>query len=764
MSWFVLAGIVLALAFATLIALQRRADVRAMEATVERREEAHEVGAAKAELRHPVVDLSRCLGCATCVAACPEDGVLELVHGQAAVVRGARCIGAAACERECPVDAITVTLTDVEERRDIPALTSELEAIGTPGLFLAGEVTAHALIKTALDHGAAVAGEVADRIEHTATALDEEEAYDLCIVGAGPAGLSCSLEAKRRGLSFITIDQEGQPGGTVARYPRRKLVSTQPIEIPMYGKFRQTSFTKEELIELWQGIVEEQELPIAGGQTFEGLTQLDGGGFIVRTQDSEIAARNVCLALGRRGAPRKLEVPGETLPKVAYSLLDARSYTGRRVMVVGGGDSAVEAAVALAEQAGTEVTISYRRSQFFRIKSVNERRLNDAVDAGSVKVLYETNVRAIYAEAIELEMPDGRIESVPNDEVFIMAGGIAPVEVLERSGVSFDPSVRQKIKAVEEQGTGLVRALAIALATTVVVFLFALWNLDYYALEREFRPEHPKHDMLRPGRNVGLWLGILSVVLVVVNLLYLVRRSPRFVARFAAYPIGSLRVWMTSHVATGVLAFLLALLHAAMAPRDTVGSHALWALLALLVTGAIGRYLYAWVPRATNGRELEVDEVKAKLATLSGEWDGQHHEFGAEARAKVTELVHHLQWKSTAFGRISSVVLGNRQLNETMAALRESGEERGLAEDQINGVLGLTKRAYSTALGAAHLEDIRALLGSWRYIHRWVAALMVILMLFHIGQMLFYGQMFEEERIEAPIELRASIPAGGGSR
>lgn len=741
MTWFVLAALTGALFFAFLVALQRRSDLRRMSDAVERREVARRQGAEKAELQHPVVDLSRCLGCATCVAACPEDGVLELVHGQAAVVRGARCIGAGACERECPVDAITVTIGDTSDRRDIPALSPGLEAIGAPGLFLAGEVTAHALIKTAIDHGTLVAAEVAQRLGDEAG--QDAEAYDLCIVGAGPAGIAASLEAQRRGLSFVTIDQETQAGGTIARYPRRKLITTQPIELPVYGSLRRTSFEKEELMELWNHVIEDQKLPVHGGITFHGVERDEDGRFTVRTDMSPIRARNVCLALGRRGAPRRLGVPGEESPNVAYSLLDARSYAGRRVVVVGGGDSAVEAAVALAEQEGTEVTISYRRSDFFRVKSANAARIDEAIREGRVQLAMETHVSAITPGEVHLADANGNpYAPIPCDDVFVMIGGIAPTEVLEASGVSFDPALRAPAEEIREAGTGLVRALGWALALTLATLLFAAWNLDYYALERSARPAHLKHDLLRPGRGLGLGLGIGAIALVAVNLLYLVRRSPRFVQRWGAYPIGSLRGWMTSHVATGVLAFLFALLHAAMAPRDTVGSHAMWALLALLVTGAIGRYLYAWVPRAANGRELELDEVRGSLATMSGDWDQQHHGFGGEARQAVSDLIERRQWRSGLIGRISGVILGNRDLRRTRRALAASAISEGLSPDQVTGVLALTTRAYRSATHAAHIEDLRALMGSWRYIHRWVAALMVTLAAFHIGHALFYGQMF----------------------
>lgn len=237
MSWTLLLALVLALGVALFAALARRNELRRMEQRVADRERAVRHGSAQAQLQHPVVDLSRCLGCGTCVAACPEDGVLELVHGQALVVNGARCVGHAACERECPVGAITVTIANLAERTDVPVLDERLEAVGTPGLFLAGELTARALIKTAIEQGTRVAGEVARRVASEPSF--DAETLDLCIVGAGPAGLACALEAKRLGLRFVVLEQEAQIGGTVAKYPRRKLVVTRPVAMPLHGAIPQ---------------------------------------------------------------------------------------------------------------------------------------------------------------------------------------------------------------------------------------------------------------------------------------------------------------------------------------------------------------------------------------------------------------------------------------------------------------------------------------------------------------------------------------------
>lgn len=742
MSWTLLLALVLALGIALFAAISRRIELARMEQRLEERSRAVRHTNAAAQLQYPVVDLSRCLGCGSCVAACPEDGVLDLVHGQAVVVNGSRCVGHASCERECPVGAIKVTIANLDKRNDVPVLTDGLEAVGSPNLFLAGEVTAHALIKTAIEHGTAVAAEVARR---SADAPRHADAFDLCIVGAGPAGLACSLEAKRHGLSFVTIDQEPAPGGTVAKYPRRKLVMMQPVALPLHGRLAQTTYTKEELVELWQRIADEQELPIRTGEVFEGVEKSAGGGYVVRTRSNAYAARHVCIALGRRGTPNKLGVPGEDLPKVAYSLLDARSYQGRRILVVGGGDSAVEAAVGLAEQPGNDVTLSYRRDAFFRIRARNEQRLQASVDQGKLRVLLKSRVRAIGPDSAEVEVEDGaRTErfALANDEVFVMAGGVAPFELLGRSGVSFDASLRKPAEPVVEKGTGLTKALAIGFALSLCALAFALWHSDYYFLERSERAANAKHAFLRSGRGVGLWLGIGATVLIAVNLLYLVRRSPRF-----RFQIGSLRAWMTSHVATGILALLCAMLHGAMSPRDTVGGHAFLALAVLLVTGAIGRYFYAYLPRAANGRELEIEEVKLKLDRMIESWDRGQRAYVLRVQSRLASLIQSQQWRSSLLGRAIALVRGERELKAVLADLAREGEREGIPADRVHETLHLARHAHRTALAAAHYEDLRALLGGWRYLHRWIAVLMVLLIVLHVVYVLTYGTSMLEGRM-----------------
>ena len=734
MSWTLLIALILVLSLAVSIAGYRRFELARMGGRIDELARAREKGSRRARLQYPHVDLSRCLGCGTCIQACPESGVLELIHGQAIVVHGAQCVGHGLCATECPTGAIQVTLGDIESRRDIPALSESFEVPRSEGLFLAGEVTGYALIRTAIQHGVSVAGEVSRRVRENPGG--SSELLDLCIVGAGPAGIACSLEAKARGLRFITIDQDSL-GGTISKYPRRKLVMTQPVELPLYGKLSKTSYEKEELIEVWTRLATEHELPIRTGVRFEGMSKRSDGSFEVRTDSGSVLAQNVCLALGRRGTPRKLEVPGEDLPKVAYSLIDAQSYQGRRILVVGGGDSAVEAALGLAQQPGNEVTLSYRRGAFSRIKTRNEQKLEAAVGNQSITVLMNSQVVCIDRGAVDLSVNGTqapRTVTLPNDEVFIMAGGIPPFELLEQSGVSFDPKDRPAQARITEQGTGLFPALVAALALTAGALLWIALFSDYYMLPLAARTDSAWHERLSPSGRVGLTFGITAAILIAVNLTYLLRRSARFPLR-----LGSLRVWMTSHVATGILTLLFALLHSAMAVRDTVGGHALLGLAVLVITGAIGRYFYSYLPRAANGRELALEEVQVELATVSAEWDREHRAFGEKVRSEIEGLCISGRWKGSFFGRAFSLGRSQFLLRHLLERLRREGTAEGIPGDQLERIIGLARRAQRNALVTAHYEDLRALLATWRYLHRWVALLMVLLVLVHVFVAVRFG-------------------------
>jgi thioredoxin reductase/Pyruvate/2-oxoacid:ferredoxin oxidoreductase delta subunit len=761
MGWLILGTAVLVLLLAVVGLRHRRAELRRMAATVGERADAKARGSHEAQLQYPHIDLSACIGCGSCVQACPEEGVLGLVHGQAAVIHGARCVGHGLCAQECPTGAITITLRDLGARRDIPVLSDNLEAKGMPGLFLAGEVTGQALIRTAIAHGIAVAHEVAARVAvrpvamprparrvlqpvgagarapATEPAARADDVLDLCIVGAGPSGLACSLAAKERGLRFLTLEQD-QLGGTVAKYPRRKLVMTQPVDLPLHGRLARTSYEKEELMQIWREVACAHRLPIRTGEELVGLERGADGVFLLRTRTQRYRARHVCLGLGRRGTPHTLGVPGEDLPKVAYSLLDAQSYQGRRILVVGGGDSAVEAALGLAEQPGNEVTISYRKRAFFRLKARNEQRLQEAIAAGRLQVLYGSEVIDIAADRVGLRLEGDADEyELANDDVFVFAGGTPPFALLESAGVSFDPAQREAVAPLAEQGTGLLRALVVGLTLATLALAWALLFSSYYVLPGVQRPESTWHDVLEPGSPLGAALGAAAVVLIVSNLLYLLRR-----ARVGRRIAGTLNQWLSFHIVSGVLAMLLALLHGAMAPRHTPGGYAFYCLAFLVVTGAIGRYFYSYLPKAANGRELALDEIQGRLAALSGEWDAQGGEFAPRVRAQVEELVARGHWQRAFFARLRALVADRLRLRRALGALARDGRAQGIPDSQLASILRLARRAHGVAHAASHYEDLRGLLASWRFFHRWVALLMVLLVIVHVVAAVRYGNVF----------------------
>jgi dihydropyrimidine dehydrogenase (NAD+) subunit PreT len=713
--------------------LSRRRELRRMQQALEEQKEARERGSHKAQLRYPHIDLSRCLGCGACVRACPEEGVLGLIHGQAAVLHGARCVGHGRCAEECPVDAITLTLGALEGRKDIPALTPEFEVPDLPGVFLGGEVTGHALIRTAIGHGEAIADEVARRVEESKPPCNG--VLDLCIVGAGPAGFSCSLQAKARGLRFVTIDQETF-GGTVSKYPRRKLVMTQPVRLPLYGMLRGTSFEKEELMALWSQLAKKHALPIRSGVEFKELERRNGH-YVVSTSRGEIEARHVMLAVGRRGTPRKLGVPGEDLPKVAYNLVDAQSYQDRDVLVVGGGDSAVEAAIALSEQPGNRVTLSYRQAAFVRLKAKNERHIRKAIELGTIQAVFDSQVVEIAPGSATLRVKgDSDDRVVPNDEVFIMAGGVPPFAMLEKAGVSFDPSRVIQPEPPTERGANAVRGTLAALLWTAAAWAWFSAFREYYSLPPVERIFHALHERLRPGAGWGLLSGAAATAAIIANLLYLPRRSLK-----GSWIPGSLKAWMTSHLVTGTLALLLVAVHAGFRPKETAGGYAFLMLLVLAATGVIGRYFYALVPRAANGKEAALEELRREAAAQSAEWDRHGRGFGEQARRDIQELVDSASIRRGFIGGLIGLVRQNRRLRGTLSRLKAKGRAEGLTDGQTRAVVALARKSHRTAILLNHFEQVRGILGSWRFFHRILAVAMVAFLIVHIAVAVRYARI-----------------------
>jgi thioredoxin reductase (NADPH) len=384
--------------------------------------------------QHPHIDTNYCIGCATCTSVCPEGDVLAMIAGKAVIVNGRKCIGHGLCADACPVGAITMVIASPSMAADMPYLTPEYETT-VPNLFIVGELGGLALIKNAVNQGRDCVDTITNRLRSKESVPAAPGVYDVLIVGAGPAGISASLRAIQNQLNYLTLERD-EVGGTVAKYPRQKLVMTSPVEFPMYGKFKKMQLSKENLLSFWDMILNRADFNVCTGEKVSDIKKGEDGIFTVLTANKEYGARNVILALGRAGEPRKLGVKGEELSKVMYRLIEADHYINKKILVVGGGDSAVEAAMGLAHQAGNQVTLCYRAERFSRIKERNVKHIEECMRTGRVKVLFETNPVELKADSVTLDVK-GVLQETPNDFVWIFAGGTPPNDFLKKIGVGF---------------------------------------------------------------------------------------------------------------------------------------------------------------------------------------------------------------------------------------------------------------------------------------------------------------------------------------
>jgi thioredoxin reductase/NAD-dependent dihydropyrimidine dehydrogenase PreA subunit len=396
-------------------------------------EEARVSGLAEPPSLHPLVNPGLCIGSGSCVTACPEEA-LGLVDGKAVLTNASACIGHGACLAACPFDAISLVFGTEKRGVDIPNVGPDFQS-NVPGLYIAGELGGMGLIRKAAEQGRQAVNAIQARLRKDRAG--GTDMLDVMIVGCGPAGLSAGLAAIEHKLAYRLIEQEDALGGCVYHYPRNKVTMTAPVDLALVGKMKFGEVRKERLLEFWQGVVDTTGLKISFSERMEAVQREADGSFSVRTVKGSYRARTVLLTLGRRGSPRKLDVPGEELPKVVYRLLDAEQYRGQRVLVVGGGDSALEAALDLSEQADCTVTLSYRSEAFSRVKPANRKRLEANQASGKIEVLLGSVVREIGADEVVLQLAGDTRRSIGNDAVIVCAGGLLPTPLLQGMGVEF---------------------------------------------------------------------------------------------------------------------------------------------------------------------------------------------------------------------------------------------------------------------------------------------------------------------------------------
>lgn len=377
---------------------------------------------------HPFIDLGTCIKSGACIEACPEKDILGIVNGRAMLVNASQCIGHGACFHACPVEAISLVIGTEKRGVELPHVNEDFET-NVPGIYIAGELGGMGLIKNSIEQGeAAVESMIRSNFKRDASM------YDLIIIGAGPAGISATLTAKKHGLNFLTLDQDSL-GGTVFNFPRYKLVMTAPVNLPLYGKIHLYDTSKAQLLELWNTAIAKNNITQIRENTKVESIQPESDCFSVLTlQGDTFKTKNVLLAIGRRGSPRKLGIPGEGLENVAYRLLEPENILDKKVIVVGGGDSAIEAALSLIEH--NKVILSYRSEAFSRLKPKNREKIDAATQSGQIEVKLQSNLVKIEPDKVWISLEkDTPPVAVENDLVYIFAGGELPTEFLKKAGV-----------------------------------------------------------------------------------------------------------------------------------------------------------------------------------------------------------------------------------------------------------------------------------------------------------------------------------------
>ena len=378
---------------------------------------------------HPHVDVERCIGSGACVRACPEHDVIALRESRAYLVNPLACIGHSACADACPVAAITLVFGTAKRGVELPKLTRTFET-NQPGVYIVGELGGMGLIRNAVKQGVEAAAAIA-----AGSRRGGGDVRDAVVVGAGPAGIAATLGLMKAGLSVDLIDGT-EFGGTIRHYPRGKIVMNGKLAFPLYGTVSRKVMKKEELLAVWEDLRQKTGMKVETGITVEGLSVNADGSWTLRTTRGERRAAQVVLALGRRGSPRKLGVPGEELDKVAYRLLEPEVFAGKHVLVVGGGNSAVESALALADAGGcASVTLSYRRAELARVRRQNRTRIDEAIQQGRVRGMMPSEIASITADSVALKAK-GVTTRLPNDAVIVQIGGTAPTELLSSFGIA----------------------------------------------------------------------------------------------------------------------------------------------------------------------------------------------------------------------------------------------------------------------------------------------------------------------------------------
>lgn len=376
---------------------------------------------------HPVINQDICIGSGACVAACPEKDILGIVNGSGRLINASHCVGHGACFHACPVQAITLVMGTEKRGVELPHVSENYET-NIKGIFIAGELGGMGLIKNAVEQGKKAMENIVKSIP-----ANHNNKYDVVIIGAGPAGIAASLTAAKHNIKFITLEQDSL-GGTVFSFPRQKIVMTSPVDLPLYGNVKLHETSKSELLNLWEEVLTKNNITVNENEKVVEIINY-GDSFQIKTSQEKYTASKILLSIGRRGSPRKLGIEGESKEKVSYRLLEPELIHNKKILIVGGGDSAIESALLLAEDGTNQVTLSYRSKQFNRLKPDNLRKINKLGSEDKINIIYESNLIEIEDTQVKIKLNNGSVVPIQNDLVYIFAGGELPNKFLEKIGI-----------------------------------------------------------------------------------------------------------------------------------------------------------------------------------------------------------------------------------------------------------------------------------------------------------------------------------------
>lgn len=332
------------------------------------------------------------------------------------------------------IDRMLVSAVGPNGEFDRPVVDAEGRST-VPGIYVIGDLAGSPVIKLAMADGVRVIESLV-REQRSGGGRDvPDDVVEVIVVGAGAAGLNAALEAKSRGLSVIVLER-GEIANTIENFPEGKWVYAEPDDVPPRGKLWLDGATKEDLIARWHETVREAALDVRTGEELLSIERGSSGIFTLVTSGSKYRARYVVLATGQRGNPRSLGVPGEEQEWVYHRLYSPKHYRDEDILVVGGGNSAVEAAVTLAE--ANRVVLSYRGTEVTRVFKENRQRLDDAVAADRVELVLGSNVTSFGDRTAQLSLADGASRSVRCDHAFVLIGADLPREFLRGLGLRLE--------------------------------------------------------------------------------------------------------------------------------------------------------------------------------------------------------------------------------------------------------------------------------------------------------------------------------------